>query len=181
MVLLDAARRQVEVNGAYLRLLGRTRPELIGVPVYEFVRGGPIHTPHEWQEFMAQTRFTGVADLVRGDGGFVRVEFAGHPSLVGAETVVLFVIITATRGARRPRTHSLDEPLVSGAQLTPRELEVVRLTGIGLTGPEIAEELHVTHNTVRGHIRNAMTKLGARSRAQLVAQTLAEGLWGLEH
>jgi DNA-binding NarL/FixJ family response regulator len=50
----------------------------------------------------------------------------------------------------------------------------VRLLSLGSTGPEIADELQVAHNTVRTHVRNAMTKLGARSRAQLVAMSLGD-------
>lgn len=59
--------------------------------------------------------------------------------------------------------------------LSPREREVVHLVSLGAAGPEIAEELGISHETVRTHVRNAMDKLGARSRAQLVAKALAEG------
>ena len=47
---------------------------------------------------------------------------------------------------------------------------------LGASGPEIADELHISHETVRTHVRNAMDKLGARSRAHLVAKALAHGL-----
>jgi len=40
---------------------------------------------------------------------------------------------------------------------------------------EIADELQISHNTVRTHAFNAMTKLNARSRAHLVAKALAGG------
>jgi len=63
-----------------------------------------------------------------------------------------------------------------GPRLTNRELEVVRLIALGATGPEIAQELQLSHNTVRTHTRNAMTKLDARSRAHLVAKAMAEVL-----
>ena len=46
---------------------------------------------------------------------------------------------------------------------------------LGRTGKEIADELHIAHDTVRTHVRNAQGKLGARSRAQLVAIALGEG------
>ena len=48
--------------------------------------------------------------------------------------------------------------------------EVVRLVALGQTGPEIADDLGIAHDTVRTHVRNAMDKLGARSRAHLVAK-----------
>ena len=60
--------------------------------------------------------------------------------------------------------------------LSAREREVVRLVAHGHTGPEIADELGIAHDTVRSHVRNAMDKLGARSRAHLVAKTMAAEL-----
>jgi DNA-binding NarL/FixJ family response regulator len=60
--------------------------------------------------------------------------------------------------------------------LTTREREIVRLVANGSSGPGIAGELRIAHDTVRTHVRNAMTKLGARSRAHLVAKALGDGL-----
>jgi DNA-binding NarL/FixJ family response regulator len=62
-------------------------------------------------------------------------------------------------------------------ELSAREIDVVKLLALGNSGPEVAEELRIAHNTVRTHTRNAMSKLGARSRAQLVAMSLAESLY----
>ena len=56
--------------------------------------------------------------------------------------------------------------------LTEREREIVRLVAQGRTGREIADELHIAHNTVRTHVRNAMTKLEADTRTQAVALAL---------
>ena len=54
-------------------------------------------------------------------------------------------------------------------RLTAREREVVTLVATGLTGEEIAALLFLAPDTVRTHIRNAMRRLQARTRAQLVA------------
>ncbi|MFE7784072.1 response regulator [Streptomyces nigrescens] len=54
------------------------------------------------------------------------------------------------------------------AALTPREREVVALVAAGLSNDEIAERLFVTPLTAKTHANRAMTKLGARDRAQLV-------------
>ena len=51
----------------------------------------------------------------------------------------------------------------------------MRLVAAGETGPEIAEQLQISHATVRTHVRNAMSKVGARSRAHLVAKALGNG------
>jgi DNA-binding CsgD family transcriptional regulator len=60
--------------------------------------------------------------------------------------------------------------------LSAREREIVGLVAHGHTGREIADELRIAHDTVRTHVRNAMIKLQARSRAQLVAKAIGEGL-----
>lgn len=52
--------------------------------------------------------------------------------------------------------------------LTNRELEVMKLAAQGHSNAEIATALHLSVLTVRTHIQRAMTKLGARDRAQLV-------------
>jgi DNA-binding CsgD family transcriptional regulator len=54
--------------------------------------------------------------------------------------------------------------------------EVVERVALGDTGREIAAELGIAHDTVRTHVRNAMAKVGARSRAHLVAKALGEAL-----
>jgi len=54
------------------------------------------------------------------------------------------------------------------AGLTPREREVVTLVARGLSNDEIAGRLYMSVSTVKTHATRAMTKLGARDRAQLV-------------
>ena len=179
MVLLDGARRQVDVNGAYLKLLGYRRAEVVGHPIYEFVVGGPIATPAEWEAHVRSGQFTGDAEMRTADGGTVAVQWAATVEVVTGRHLVLFVALSTSRwGPRFRRAPDADgEP----AALSARELEIVRLVALGNSGPEIAEELRIAHDTVRTHARNAMTKVGARSRAHLVAKALGEGLvLGLE-
>ena len=59
---------------------------------------------------------------------------------------------------KRPVTQLLIEPL------SERELEVLRLLGTELSGPEIARELVVSLSTIRTHTRNIYTKLGVNNR-----------------
>src|SRR4051794_28258694 len=171
MVLLDEQRRQVEVNPAYVELLGAHRGTLLGRPVYERVAGGPIASPAEWRITIQKGEFSGVARLIRDDGDLVTVQFAGHPETVTGKRLVLLVAISTARPGRR-----LPVATPKGETLSDREREVVRQIGQGRSGPEIAQELRISHNTVRTHVFNAMTKTGSRSRAHLVAKTLGEGL-----
>ncbi|HTQ67917.1 MAG TPA: LuxR C-terminal-related transcriptional regulator [Solirubrobacteraceae bacterium] len=174
MALLDERRCHVEVNGAYISLLGYPARELIGHPVYEFIVGGPQVTAQEWMRQMDEGSFSRQTEMRCSDGHTVTVQWAATVERVTGRRLVLFVALSTSRWgahARRARTGPL-----SALPLTARELEVVRLIALGSTGPEIADELHIAHDTVRAHARNAMLKSGARSRAHLVAKVLGEGL-----
>jgi len=172
MVLLDEQRRIVDINGAYIRLAGYGKDDSIGRPMWHFVVGGPYHTPEEWQAALASRQFTGVADLQCADGSTVTVQWGAAAEAVGTNHLVLVVALSTSRWGRYFRR--TETP--NGGTLTTREREIVRLIADGSTGSEIADELHLSHDTVRTHIRNAMTKTGARSRAHLVAKALGEGL-----
>jgi DNA-binding NarL/FixJ family response regulator len=77
----------------------------------------------------------------------------------------------ATR-TREPRG-TVDRTLDS---LTEREREVMALVAEGLSNDEIAERLYVSPMTAKTHVSRAMTKLGARDRAQLVVFAYESGL-----
>jgi DNA-binding NarL/FixJ family response regulator len=62
--------------------------------------------------------------------------------------------------------------------LTLREVQMVRLLALGQAVPEIAERLSISHHTVRKHAQNAMYKLGAHTRLELVATARQLGLLG---
>jgi PAS domain S-box-containing protein len=174
MVLVDARRRQVDANGAYLKLLGYTRAAVIGTPVYAFVADGPLASREEWDAAMASGRFTGETELVCANESRVSVQWGASVEVVTGRRLVLFVVLSTSRWGRRFRRPLAAEP--EPGTLTRREREIVRLVAHGSSGPEIAGELQIAHDTVRTHVRNAMTKLGARSRAHLVAKALGHGL-----
>ena len=174
MALVNSARRHLDVNGAYLKLLGYPRDELIGQPINELVIGGPLAAEAEWQAALAAGRFHGQAELLCLDGGVVAVQWAGTTEVVSGHRLVLLVALSTSRWGERFR-RSVDDEQPPGT-LSAREREVVHLVSLGSTGPEIADELGIAHQTVRTHVRNAMEKAGARSRAHLVAKALGDGL-----
>ncbi|MFN8669961.1 MAG: response regulator transcription factor [Gemmatimonadaceae bacterium] len=67
-----------------------------------------------------------------------------------------------------PATFERDEGRVAQLGLTPRELEVLELIAAGLSNREIAEQVHVSENTVKTHTSRVFDKLGARRRTQAV-------------
>jgi PAS domain S-box-containing protein len=172
MVLLDDHRRHVDVNGAYVKLAGYARDEVIGRPVWEYVVDGPRQTERQWARAIARGELSGEAGLVCADGKIATIQFAGHTEVITGRRLVLFVVLSTSRWGRHSRR---DPDTGTRDALSAREREVVRLVAAGETGPEIAEHLHISHATVRTHVRNAMAKVGARSRAHLVAKALGDG------
>jgi DNA-binding NarL/FixJ family response regulator len=70
-----------------------------------------------------------------------------------------------------------DELAPAGMEmLTKREREVVALVAHGLSNDEIAERMVLSPMTAKTHVSRAMTKLGARDRAQLVVFAYQAGL-----
>ena len=61
-------------------------------------------------------------------------------------------------------------------ELTAREREVVGLVASGLSNEDIAHRIYVSLSTVKTHVARAMTKLGARDRAQLVVIAYESGV-----
>lgn len=61
-------------------------------------------------------------------------------------------------------------------ELTDREREVVTLVALGLSNEAIAERLFLSPLTAKTHVNRAMTKVGARDRAQLVVHAYQTGL-----
>jgi DNA-binding NarL/FixJ family response regulator len=99
----------------------------------------------------------------------VRVVAAGDALLSPAVTRTLIEAFTTG-----PQRSSADVARL--ATLTGREREMVALAAEGLDNSAIAAQLMISPATVKTHIGRAMTKLGARDRAQLVVAAYKSGL-----
>ena len=172
MLLTDDRRVILDANAAIVNLLRRDRDSIVGRPLWELVAGGPLASKREWADALLAGRFDGKAELRAADST-VQVQWAATVETVTGGRRVLFVAINASRSGAHFRPTPAD--VVPTGALTPRQREVVHLIALGAAGPEIATELQISHETVRTHARNAMVKLGARSRAHLVARALGEG------
>ncbi|MEO0899273.1 MAG: response regulator transcription factor [Bacteroidota bacterium] len=66
-----------------------------------------------------------------------------------------------------PTRHVEKTPL-SSYQLTRRETEILTLLAEGQTYPQIAEQLFISHKTVRNHVHNIYQKLSVKSKAEVI-------------
>jgi NarL family two-component system response regulator LiaR len=67
-----------------------------------------------------------------------------------------------------------DQPLFT--ELTDRELDVLKLIANGYTNTQIAEELVISENTVKGHVSNILSKLHLADRTQVAVYAWQQGI-----
>jgi DNA-binding NarL/FixJ family response regulator len=159
VILMDVRMPVLDGIEATRRVVGRTRVLVLTTfdldeVVFEAIRAGA-------SGFLLKT--SPADELVRA----VRVVAAGD-SLLSPSITRRLVEEFALRPATSAPT-GLDE-------LTPRELDVLRLLARGLSNAEIATSLFVEQSTVKSHVAAILSKLGLRDRVQAVVAAYECGL-----
>lgn len=148
--------------------------QIAAIPGLEQVRVLMLST-YDSDSYVFDALEAGASGFVLKDAGpaellhAIRVVAAGEALLAPKITRRLIAQFTASRTANQAAEERL-------AVLTQREREVLALVGQGLSNREIAAELTLSPATARTHVSRAMTKLGARDRAQLVVVAYQTGL-----
>jgi two-component system response regulator NreC len=88
----------------------------------------------------------------------------------------MYVHPTLTRALMRDISPATEPTMVPLEELTPREVDVLRLLARGYTNRQIADELNISPRTVEGHRANLSSKLGRSSRVDLVNYAEEQGL-----
>src|SRR5438067_13434826 len=133
-----------------------------------------ILTTFDLDEYVYEALRAGASGFLLKDAGAdellhaVRVVAAGEALLSPSITRRLIEDY-----ARRPPARAQPAAL---AELTPRELEVIRLIARGLSNGEIARELVVGDATVKTHVARVFAKLDLHDRAQAVVLAYESGL-----
>jgi PAS domain S-box-containing protein len=124
--------------------------------------------------------FTSASDQGRIDAWWAALRkeqmVEGRHSFIGADQRERTVVFR-TRANFVPGRHIavFRENTVGRLRLSEREQQVLRLVAEGLNGAAIAGRIGISPETVRTHVRNAMDKLGTRSREHAVALAAALG------
>jgi DNA-binding NarL/FixJ family response regulator len=137
-----------------------------------------IVAAHPEARIVALTSYEGDADIYRaldaGACGYLLKDMLG--------TEVIRAIRTVVEGKRviPPEIAGRLAEYTPRVNLTPRELEVLRLAAKGLRNREIAGAIGRTEATVKEHMTNLMEKLGAADRTEAVTMALQRGIIHLE-
>lgn len=181
MALVDRDRRYIEINDAGIQVFQYSRADAIGRRIGRTAIDGRAVADAQWQQLLATNELYGERTVTHANGTLIRVSYAAHATGVGDRWLALFVVLSARFQPGGPELIGparIASASGIGSKLTRREREVLRLVALGSDTRRVAAELCISSETVRTHVRNAMKKTGARTRAQLVALVLADGLIG---
>jgi PAS domain S-box-containing protein len=99
------------------------------------------------------------------------VEISSAPLRKGHRIVGVFGVLRTSSPGAPPKAGSAPT-----TRLTPRQQEVLRFLGAGLTTREMADRMSLSIETVRNHVRMVLAQLGARSRLEAVLLAHRRGL-----
>jgi DNA-binding NarL/FixJ family response regulator len=149
----------------------------------EILGGEPAHarprvlilTTFDLDDYVYEALRTGASGFLLKDAPgdelvhAVRVVAAGDALLAPSVTKRLIAEFALRRERRPGRPEGFDE-------LTPRELEVLRLIARGMSNSEIGQELFITEQTTKTHVGRILMKLHLRDRVQAVVLAYESGL-----
>ena len=157
------------VNPAGMAIVGDVRGKLFTSVV------APEEKTRAQQEFAKKvfgTKVTTDADVVvlDGNGERIMVEVHSVRLMRGDRVVGVFGHVDY---------EPMHEPVNAHPSLTPRQSEILRLLERGKSTDQIADELHLSKETVRNHIRHMLQALGVHSRLEAVALARHEHMLSL--
>lgn len=83
---------------------------------------------------------------------------------------IAHIVLRELGSSRKPAVPRQSSPL------SARETEILRLVSDGKSNAEIAEQLHLSMGTIKGHVRDILDKLSAADRTQAAVKALKNGL-----
>lgn len=155
MLLIDGDQRLVAGNQAAARLLRHNAGNLDGHPLAAIAGISAAALPARWRQIMADG--SGTLDLRTADDLLIQASL----HIVGPVVEDIHLVVVAA--AQHPH---------SARPLTSRQEDTLRLLCDGATNQQIAIALGISEPTVQKHISSIKGRLGATTRAQVVAIAL---------
>jgi DNA-binding CsgD family transcriptional regulator len=171
LLAADDDRQIVRVNERWSLLTGFDPDAAAGMRIDDIL--APESRPGiemRWSDLLGAGLGTARVVLLRPEGGRLAVRYGAFANVLPGLHVAAYFAEPGQEGraSRPPRARR-------AGQLTRREQESLRLVALGMTTTAAAEQLGISPETVRTHVRNAMNKLGARTRAQAIAVAMRDG------
>jgi DNA-binding NarL/FixJ family response regulator len=165
-------REAIEQFRAYrpdVTLMDLQMPEMNGIDAMIAIRS-------EFSEarFIVLTTYTGDAQIVRALRAGARAYLL--KSLLHRELLDTIRAVHAGQKRIPPEIaaemaqHAMDD------DLTPREIDVLRLIAAGNANSQVATQLSITEETVKAHVKNILSKLNANGRTHAVTIALKRGI-----
>jgi two-component system response regulator DegU len=164
-------------------LMDVTMPELDGVGATREIRAAlpnvrvVMLTMHADEDVLASAIRAGASGYLVKDCSIKEIADAVRMAASG-ETI----ISPNLAASMLDEVRKLDDPATSDEQrvVTRREEEVLQLIANGCSTPEVAEQLYISHKTVKNHLASIYQKLDARDRTQAVLQAVRMGIVHLD-
>jgi len=150
-------------------LLDLRLPGMNGLEVITAIRG-----KHPKARVIVLSTYGGDEDIFRAFQAGARAYFL--KDIKGQD---LINAIRAVRAGQRPLPPEIAARLadrIPRSELSPRELEILKLISRGGSNKEIANSLNISEGTVRVHASNIFAKLGCSDRAQAVTEAFKRGI-----
>ncbi|PON16763.1 hypothetical protein C2W62_16720 [Candidatus Entotheonella serta] len=125
------------------------------------------HTQYDYAMMLATRDYPGDAD---------KASLLLHEALLTARELGMQALEERITAHISSKTVPPPPPLMDLDDLSPRELDVLRLLATGKSNREIAEALFISLSTVATHVRNILTKTGCANRTEAAAFALRHGL-----
>jgi DNA-binding NarL/FixJ family response regulator len=164
--------QQFRAHRPDVTLIDLQMPEMDGVDAITAIRG-------EFPDacFIVLTTYQGDVQILRA----LKAGARGYllKNLLHKELLETIRAVHGGRKALSPEAsyelaeHATDDPL------TPREIEVLKLIAAGNANKQIAAQLSITEETVKGRVKNILSKLGANDRTHAAMIGLKRGIIGL--
>jgi DNA-binding CsgD family transcriptional regulator len=171
LMAADDNRQIVRVNARWSDLTGYDADVAVGMRIDDLL--APESRPGiemRWSDLLGTGLATARVVILRPDHVRVAVRYGAFANVLSGVHIGAYLAEPGqdTRALRPARARR-------AGQLTRREQESLRLVAMGMTTTAAAEQLGISPETVRTHVRNAMNKLGARTRAQAIAVAMRDG------
>jgi DNA-binding NarL/FixJ family response regulator len=153
-------------------LMDLQMPEMNGIDALSAIRG-------EFPEarIIVLTTYTGDVQVFRALKAGARAYLL--KGLLRKELIETIRAVHAGQKRLAPEIASEIAEHATDATLTPREIDVLRLIADGNANKEIAAQLSLTEETVKGHVKNILAKLGAKDRTHAVTIGIKRGIFEL--